>query len=1655
MIPRLLLVALLSALVAIPGLASQDSVVVFNEIQYNPGGPSEAGEYVELFNQMGIKTDISGWRIDGIDYTFPANTLINPGAHVVVAKTPAAGQYGPFPGAIKNGGQRLRLINHSDRMMDEIVFIDEAPWPAGADGSGFTLAKSQPYKSSGASAHWTVSAQQGGTPGAPNFPDTGSPPPVTTVPVFGLDQAWRYNESGPAFDAAWATAAHAVGGSGADRWAVGPGALAYEVSATVPIGTALAFPGTNPVYVMTYYFETEFNVTAEQLANLSLLKIRAALDDGAVIYLNGVEATRINMPAGLITSATPATANVEAGTALSASVPLPTTALVAGSNRLSVEAHQSAVGNSDVVWGAQLDMDIRGLVSGAVPELRFNEIPASTENSWWVEIANTGSHTVDLTGTVVSIESDRTREYVIPSGSLAAGGLLVLTESVLGFRPVDGEKVFLYTAGKTALMDAREQTGRLRGHAASRGSEWAYPSKPTPGTVNDFIFNDSIVISEIQYNPPSLLPTATLPRRNSDNQWLELTNRSATPVSLTGWALVEGVTFTFGPDTVLAPGERACVVRDPLLFSAAYPAARVLGIWDGSLSRSTEEIVLRDDQRNMVDVVRYYDGGQWPRFGDGGGASIELRDLDADNNAGSSWGASDETNRTAWKTYSYRATAAASNGGPDGTWREFNMGLLSAGEIWIDDLQVIEQPSAAATPKIADSAFDNAAAWRRTGNHRSSEVIPEPGNPGNNILRLVAGGPTEHIHNHIATTLSSTVVNGREYEIRFRARWVTGAYQLHTRLYFNRVARVNVLDRVVNPGTPGAVNSRAEANAGPTFSHLKHSPAVPSAGVETTISCSAGDSDTVSEMTLYYSVNGAAFASAAMASSGDGKFIGSIPGQPAGAVVQFYVRGTDGSGVHAFHPAAGPDSRALYKVNDNQAATNGWHNFRVITTNADRTWMHTNYNTMSNDLIGCTVIDRENDIYYGVGVHLKSSERGRNQLTRVGYNLTFPSDGLFRGVHDSLNLDRSEGQAPGQRELLFDVMISNAGGPISRYNDFIKLLAPNNSLTGGAIMQMARYEDLFLEEQFEDGEEGHLYEYELVYYPTSADSKQNKLYYPSPDGVIGLPFSGQGNDPERYRWHFMNKNHREADNFIPLMNYAKMFSKSGAAFEADVKNFVDLDGWFRGLSCAVLSGATDNFAGDGSQHNAWFYARPDGRVIFLPHDMDNGYTSGLTIFNNPHCAALTVNPPRRRQYLGHLHDIISRTYNNKYMSTWTSHFAALDPSQPWTSHLNYMTSRSNSVLSQIRSQIPSVNFAITTTSPLTVAASTATIAGNGWVNVRDIRIAGSPEPLAVTWTGRSAWQAIVPAAPGSHELALEAVDFAGIVIATANITINNTTTVQPGSASNLVVAELMYHPADPTPEEIAAGFVDSDQFEWIELQNISAAVVDMTGVRFTEGLAYDFTAGTMMQPGQRLVVARERAAFLLRYPGAVEVLAPGAFTNATALNNGGEAVQLTGADGLPVKSFAYDDSFPWPAAADGHGPSLVLIAPSTNPDHTVATHWRSSAQSGGNPGGSDSIPFTGDPGGDTDSDGYSNLIEYALGPNPIITSAAGPEGITFTVPVVTGADDVLLTGEVSTALTGWAPADLIGTTTSNLTFRVPASASGVNQVFFRAKVRLR
>src|SRR5207344_68578 len=114
--------------------------------------------------------------------------------------------------------------------------------------------------------------------------------------------------------------------------------------------------------------------------------------------------------------------------------------------------------------------------------------------------------------------------------------------------------------------------------------------------------------------------------------------------------------------------------------------------------------------------------------------------------------------------------------------------------------------------------------WRILGNHSPSRVIADPANSANHVLHLVTDGPAEHMHNHVETTLASgaTIVNGREYRISFRARWLAGSNQLHTRLYFNRLARVTVLDTPGLNGTPGARNSRFETSVGPTFDRFLH-----------------------------------------------------------------------------------------------------------------------------------------------------------------------------------------------------------------------------------------------------------------------------------------------------------------------------------------------------------------------------------------------------------------------------------------------------------------------------------------------------------------------------------------------------------------------------------------------------------------------------------------------------------------------------------------------------------------------------------------------------------------------------------------------------------------------------------------------------------------
>jgi len=127
-----------------------DSTVVFNEIMCHPQEEEDSLEWIELYNQMAIDMDISGWSLaGGIDYQFATGTMIDGHGYLVVAKNPTElssqtgfdEALGPFTGRLSNGGEEIQLINNSQRTMNVVDYRDRGDWPVGPDGSGHTLAK--------------------------------------------------------------------------------------------------------------------------------------------------------------------------------------------------------------------------------------------------------------------------------------------------------------------------------------------------------------------------------------------------------------------------------------------------------------------------------------------------------------------------------------------------------------------------------------------------------------------------------------------------------------------------------------------------------------------------------------------------------------------------------------------------------------------------------------------------------------------------------------------------------------------------------------------------------------------------------------------------------------------------------------------------------------------------------------------------------------------------------------------------------------------------------------------------------------------------------------------------------------------------------------------------------------------------------------------------------------------------------------------------------------------------------------------------------------------------------------------------------------------------------------------------------------------------
>lgn len=177
---------------------STTSALQISEIMYNPpDAPGVDGselEFLELVNTSSAPVDLNNARFsDGIDYIFPNNAQLAPGAYWVLARsaTAFAARYGFTPdgtysGQLNNDGEQLTLIAADGAVLAAVHYATTAPWPLAPNGFGFSLVPGNGQRDPDDGAQWRASRDRHGSPGQPD--------PTPTTPRIVINEILAHTD---------------------------------------------------------------------------------------------------------------------------------------------------------------------------------------------------------------------------------------------------------------------------------------------------------------------------------------------------------------------------------------------------------------------------------------------------------------------------------------------------------------------------------------------------------------------------------------------------------------------------------------------------------------------------------------------------------------------------------------------------------------------------------------------------------------------------------------------------------------------------------------------------------------------------------------------------------------------------------------------------------------------------------------------------------------------------------------------------------------------------------------------------------------------------------------------------------------------------------------------------------------------------------------------------------------------------------------------------------------------------------------------------------------------------------------------------------------------------------------------------------------------
>lgn len=323
----------------------------------------------------------------------------------------------------------------------------------------------------------------------------------------------------------------------------------------------------------------------------------------------------------------------------------------------------------------------------------------------------------------------------------------------------NGERIYLLSTDRQRVVDAVTYGAEEPGIPLDHFPNGTYGTRPlavpTPGYANTALYDRDIVMNEIMYHPIS---------EDSNDEYLELYNKGTQPVDVSGWELSSGIRYTIPDGTIIPADGYLVIAADAERLIGRYPnltSVNTVGDFEGQLDNRGEYIRLlrplhetpTDNDFVVVDEVAYGDGGNWGRWADGGGSSLELKDPHSDNSRPDNWAGSGETDKAPWTTFSH--TGALDHG--SGTCDEFELMLLDSGECIVDDIVI--KKSGESQNRARNGNFESGQpGWTIEGNHSESSVGNNGGYGGSKGMRVIAAGDGDKLAND---GIYSAVISGK------------------------------------------------------------------------------------------------------------------------------------------------------------------------------------------------------------------------------------------------------------------------------------------------------------------------------------------------------------------------------------------------------------------------------------------------------------------------------------------------------------------------------------------------------------------------------------------------------------------------------------------------------------------------------------------------------------------------------------------------------------------------------------------------------------------------------------------------------------------------------------------------------------------------------